>query len=76
MKKYQVLIEETLGTTIIVEAENEDQADQIAEAVYNNSDITLGAEHLNNTVIGGEYTEELPEDDNQTPDYTPEYLNK
>lgn len=74
MKKYRVLIEETLGTTIVVLAQDEDQADEIANKVYSNCDVVLDAECLSDCVIGGEYTDELPADNDEEPDFTPDYL--
>ena len=40
-KKYQVSIEEMLRKTIYVEAENEDEAYQIADELYNGEQVVL-----------------------------------
>lgn len=76
MKKYRVLIEETRATTIVVLAENEEQADEIAQKVYDNDDVTLDDSDISNTVIGGEYTEPLHKDNDSEPDFTPDYLTQ
>jgi hypothetical protein len=43
-KKYEVYIEETLRKTIVVEAENEDEAFQIADELYHEEDVVLTAD--------------------------------
>lgn len=44
MKKYYVLVRETLERVIEVEAENEDRATCIAERKYRNGEFILSAE--------------------------------
>ena len=72
MTKYYVLIEETLAREICIEAENQEQADEIAGKVYDNNDIELGADDISDTTIGGEYTREAP--DTEPAQFTPDYL--
>lgn len=66
MKKYNVLIEETCGRNITVEARDEEHADEIVQALYDNDTIVLDHSDLSDVVIGGEYTEEAKEDDKLT----------
>jgi len=63
MKKYSVLVEETLSRNIIVEARDEEHADEIVQKAYNEQRIVLTADDFNGElVLGGEYTEEAKGD--------------
>lgn len=64
MKKYSVLIEETLSTNIIVEARDEQHADEIVQKAYDDQKIILTADDYSSGsfVLGGEYTEEVKGD--------------
>ena len=63
MKKYSVLVEETLSRNIIVEARDEEHADEIVQKAYNNEIIILDAGDYNSElVLGGEYTKEVKDD--------------
>ena len=44
--KYQVTVTETLETTITVEADPPEAAEQIAEEQWNDADFVLGAEEF------------------------------
>ena len=41
MKKYEVSFKETLERIVIIEAENEDEAQDIADEMYDNEEIVL-----------------------------------
>ena len=44
--KYQVTVTETLETTITVEADSPEEAEQIVEEQWNDADFVLGAEEF------------------------------
>jgi len=46
MKTYQVEIKETLCMTIEIEADNEQQAEEMVREAYSNLDYILDAEHF------------------------------
>jgi len=67
LRKYSVLIEETLARNVIVEARDEEHADEIVQKAYDEEKIVLTADDNNgDLVLGGEYTT-LLEDDNDEP---------
>lgn len=51
MKKYNFLIEETLGRLVTIEAEDEGAAEVIIEEMYRNSEIILTADDFNGHLI-------------------------
>lgn len=63
MKKYSVLVEETLSRNVIVEARDEEHADEIVQKAYDEQRIVLTADDFNGElVLGGEYTEKAKGD--------------
>lgn len=46
MKIYQVEIKETLCMTVEIEAENEQQAEEMVRQAYNNQEYILDAQHF------------------------------
>ena len=57
MKKYEVLVEETLSKMVEVEAKNEDEAFYIVQKMYNNCEIVLDYEDFSHVEIGYEINE-------------------
>lgn len=51
MKKYNFLIEETLGRLVTIVAEDEESAEAIIEEMYRNSEIVLTAEDFSGNLI-------------------------
>lgn len=51
MKKYNFLIEETLGRLVTIEAEDEGSAEAIIEEMYRNSEIILTADDFSGHLI-------------------------
>lgn len=51
MKKYNFLIEETLGRLVTIEAEDEGAAETIIEEMYRNSEIVLTADDFSGHLI-------------------------
>ncbi|MEG0297534.1 MAG: DpnD/PcfM family protein [Clostridium sp.] len=51
MKKYNFLIEETLGRLVTIEAEDEGSAEAIIEEMYKNSEIILTADDFSGHLI-------------------------
>lgn len=51
MKKYNFLIEETLGRLVTIEAEDEGAAEAIIEEIYRNSEIILTADDFSGHLI-------------------------
>lgn len=58
-RKYQISIEETLRKTIFIEAENEAEAYQMAEDLYNGEQVVLTPDDFveYNIYVEGEVTE-------------------
>lgn len=57
MKKYEVLVEETLSRMIEVQAEDESEALKIVKEMYKNCEIVLDYEDFFNVEIGYEINE-------------------
>lgn len=57
MKKYEVLVEETLSRMIEVQAEDESKALEIVKEMYKNCEIVLDYEDFFNVEIGYEINE-------------------
>lgn len=57
MKKYEVLVEETLSRMIEVQAEDESEALEIVKEMYKNCEIVLDYEDFSNVEIGYEINE-------------------
>ena len=57
MKKYQVLFKETLERVIEINANNKEEALEIAEEMYKNCEIVLDYEDFFNVEIGYEINE-------------------
>ena len=57
MKKYEVLVEETLSKMIEVQAEDESEALEIVKEMYKNCEIVLDYEDFFNVEIGYEINE-------------------
>ena len=57
MKKYEVLVEETLSRMIEVQAEDESEALEIVKEMYKNCEIVLDYEDFFNVEIGYEINE-------------------
>ncbi len=59
MKKYNVLVEETLSKVITIEAESNEHADKIVQDYYDSDKVVLNHSNISKLLIGGEYTEEV-----------------
>ena len=57
MKKYEVLVEETLSRMIEVQAEDESEALEIVKEMYKDCEIVLDYEDFFNVEIGYEINE-------------------
>ena len=57
MKKYEVLVEETLSRMIEVQAKDESEALEIVKEMYKNCEIVLDYEDFFNVEIGYEINE-------------------
>lgn len=50
-KKWGVLVEETLGRIVEVEAKDEEEAEEIVSKMYDNEEIVLDSSDLSDTLI-------------------------
>ncbi|MGL5381841.1 DpnD/PcfM family protein [Clostridium sp.] len=57
MKKYNFLIEETLGRLVTIEAEDKGSAEAIIDEMYRNSEIILTADDFSGYSITNESEE-------------------